>query len=226
MRKKEKAALSRNDFGSRLVRLASDMPTSASADNPFNKFGAARLEMSLGGKSPKADEEARADLKKVMRLFPQGVTVVTARAEGGPKGITVSSFTSVSLEPPLVLVSLARGSGLHEFFQKSSSFAVNFLAEDQKSVSDLFAGRTEAKDRFEGVKFREGRTGCPIIDGVRAVIECRRWRVYEGGDHSLILGLVVGASAMSNGRPLVYYNQQYTTTERSEQPAPPSDIVW
>ncbi len=165
-------------------------------------------------------------LKQAMRVYPQGVTVVTAQAEDGPKGITVSSFTSVSLSPPLVLVSIAKGSLLHDLLRESASFAVNFLAEDQKSVSDRFAGRTQAKDRFEGLKFRRGVTGSPLIDGVRAVIECKTWQVYEGGDHSVIVGEVVAAKALNSKRPLVYYAQQYTTTEVQEYPAPPSDIVW
>ncbi len=151
---------------------------------------------------------------------------MTAMAEDGPKGITVSSFTSISLNPPLVLVSLAKGSALHDSLVRADSFAVNFLADDQKSVSDLFAGRVEVKDRFEKIRSHRGQTGSPLIDGARAVIECRRWRVLDGGDHSIILGEVVSASGLSERRPLVYYARQYTTTERSEQPAPPSDIVW
>jgi len=151
---------------------------------------------------------------------------VTTRAADGPKGMTVSSFTSVSLNPPLILVSIARGSQLHDLFRDAKGFAVNFLADDQKSVSDRFAGRTEAQDRFEGLKFKSGVSGSPIIDGVRAVVECRGWRVYDGGDHSLIVGEVVAANAQSNKKPLVYYAQQYTTTEPPERPAPASDLIW
>ena len=161
-----------------------------------------------------------------MRVFPQGVTVVTTHASDGPKGMTVSSFTSVSLNPPLVLVSIAKSSLLHEVFRGAKAFAVNFLADDQKSVSDKFAGRTDARDRFDGLKFRQGVTGSPIIEGIRAVIECETRQVYEEGDHSLIIGGVVSANALSAKRPLVYYTQQYTTTELGEYPAPPSDIVW
>lgn len=161
-----------------------------------------------------------------MRIYPQGVTVVTTLTPEGPRGITVSSFTSISLSPPLVLISIAKGSALHEQFKEAKSFAVNFLAEDQKSVSDRFAGRVELKDRFQGLKFKAGVTGSPIIDGVRAVIDCSTWKVYEGGDHSILVGEVVDAKALNNKRPLVYYTQQYTTTEMMEYPAPPSDIVW
>jgi flavin reductase (DIM6/NTAB) family NADH-FMN oxidoreductase RutF len=170
--------------------------------------------------------EVQAGLKQAMRSFPQGVTVVTMRAPDGPKGITVSSFTSVSLEPPLVLISIAKTSALHDAFSGCKAFGVNFLADDQRSVSDRFAGRVEANDRFDGIRFTEGSTGSPIIDGVRAIIECTTWKVYEGGDHSILLGEVVAARALNAKRPLVYYAQQYTTTELLEYPAPPSDIVW
>ena len=161
-----------------------------------------------------------------MRAYPQGVTVATTSSRDGPKGITVSSFTSVSLEPPLVLISIAKTSSVHGLFKGAGTYAVNFLADDQKSVSDRFAGRTKAKDRFEGIKFTKGETGSPIIDGARAVIECRAWRAYEGGDHSILVGEVVSARTLNHKRPLVYYSRQYTTTEQLEYPAPPSDIVW
>jgi flavin reductase (DIM6/NTAB) family NADH-FMN oxidoreductase RutF len=111
-------------------------------------------------------------------------------------------------------------------FAVAENFAVNFLADDQKSVSDRFAGRSGPKERFEGLKHRAGITGSPIIEGARAVIECRSYRVYDGGDHSMIVGEVVAAAALNHKRPLVYYSQQYTTTEQAEYPAPPSDMVW
>lgn len=165
-------------------------------------------------------------LKQAMRVYPQGVTVVTTDSGEGPRGMTVSSFTSVSLEPPLVLISIAKVSALHDLMRDAKGWAVNFLADDQKSVSDRFAGRTEAKDRFDGIKFTRGSTGSPLIAGARAVVECRAWHAYEGGDHSILVGEVVSANALNGKRPLVYYSQQYTTTELMEYPAPPSDIVW
>lgn len=172
------------------------------------------------------ESELQTGLKQVMRVFPQGVTVVTTRTEEGPKGITVSSFISVSLDPPLVLVSIARSSQLHDIFKAAKAYAVNFLADDQRSVSDRFAGRTQARDRFDGLKFNPGVTASPIIEGVRAVIECTSWKAYDGGDHSIFVGEVVAAKTYNSKRPLVYHAQQYTTTELMEYPAPPSDMVW
>ena len=161
-----------------------------------------------------------------MRIYPQAVAVATTDSPDGPKGITVSSFTSVSLEPPLVLISIAKGSALHALFSAAKAYAVSFLADDQKSVSDRFAGRTQVKERFEGVGFTKGVTGSPIIAGARAAIECRAWRSYDGGDHSILVGEVVAARVFNSKRPLVFYTQQYTTTEQTEYPAPPSDMVW
>jgi flavin reductase (DIM6/NTAB) family NADH-FMN oxidoreductase RutF len=163
-----------------------------------------------------------------MRVYPQGVSAVTTNLEDGPTGITVGSFTSVSLDPPLVLMSIAKGSVLHDIFRNARTYAINFLADDQKSISDRFAGRTQVSDRFEGIGFTRGVTGSPIIDGARAVIECKSWQVYDGGDHSILVGEVVSAKTLNSKRPLVYYSQQYTTTEPTgptEHPAPPSDIV-
>jgi flavin reductase (DIM6/NTAB) family NADH-FMN oxidoreductase RutF len=169
--------------------------------------------------------DPRSGLKKAMRIYPQGVTVTTTHSVDGPTGITVSSFASVSLEPPLILISIAKSSELHDAFRNAKAYAVNFLANDQASISDRFAGRTKARNRFEGIGFSWGVTGSPVIDGVRAVIECRTWRVYDGGDHSILVGKVVSAKTFNSKRPLVYYSQHYTTTEPTEHLAPLSDMV-
>ena len=170
-------------------------------------------------------EDLQDALKGVMRIYPQGVTVVTTRAPDGPKGITVSSFTSVSLDPPLVMISISTVSIFHDAFAKAARFAINFLADDQRSVSDRFAGRSGPQDKFESLGYRAGPNGSPIIDGARAFIECELWRIYEGGDHSIIVGEVVAAGTLNGKRPIVYYSQQYTTTEMAEYPAPPSDMI-
>jgi len=172
------------------------------------------------------DTPAQAGLKEVMRLFPQGVTVVTAMAGSKPYGITVSAFTSVSLDPPLVLISISKDSSVHQALLNSKGFAVNLLADNQSQVSDRFAGRDEVSNRFEGVGFVAGVTGSPIIKGARAVVECRIWKVYDGGDHSLLIGEVVRAEKLSSKLPLVFYEHQYTTTESVDHTLPPSDHMW
>jgi flavin reductase (DIM6/NTAB) family NADH-FMN oxidoreductase RutF len=163
-------------------------------------------------------------LKETMRAYPQGVTVVTAKGPDGFKGITVSSFISVSLKPPLILVSIAINSENYDVFRDADEFVVNFLADDQKFVSDRFAGRLRLNDRFDGIGFKFELTTAPVIDGVRAFIECRSRGVHDEGDHSLIIGEVVNARKLNDKNPLVYQNQQYTTTLPPEYPAPPSDI--
>jgi Conserved protein/domain typically associated with flavoprotein oxygenases, DIM6/NTAB family len=155
--------------------------------------------------------DIKENLKKVMRIFPQGVTVVTTKKDNNFYGITVSAFTSISLEPPLIMISISKNSKIHDILINSDFFAVNFLAEDQKIVSDIFAGRVQVADRFETVQYFLEKTGCPIIKGVRAFIECKRYKVYDGGDHSIILGEVINVKKLSDKNPLVYYNQQYTT---------------
>ena len=190
---------------------------SNSSNNPFNAQG--ERSATLRGSVQNA-------LKDVMRGYPQGVTVVTTKDHGVLKGITVSSFISVSLQPPLILVSIAKDSGFHEAFRNSTEFAVNFLAEDQKSVSDRFAGRLKLADRFQGLDISFDSTSAPIIGGVKAFVECKTRGSYEEGDHSLIIGEVVNAIRLSEKSPLVYQNQQYTTTFPSDYPAPPSDIVY
>ncbi len=157
-------------------------------------------------------------LKQAMRDYPQGVTVATAVLPEGLTGITVSSFTSVSMNPPLVLISIAKGSEFYDSFRSATAYAINFLAHDQESLSDRFAGRTKVRDRFEGVKFVRGVTGSPIITGARAVLECRPWRIYEGGDHSIMVGEVVSAKTLNSKPPLVYYSQKYTTIKARKGP--------
>ena len=165
-------------------------------------------------------------IREVMRVFPQGVTVVTTMTPEGPKGLTVSAFTSISLKPPLVLVSISRASRVHSYFMQSDVFAVNLLADDQKSVSRRFAGADGTADRFRGMDFTEGQTGSPVIKGVRAVVECRKWKVYDGGDHSVFIGEVARAEKLNEKPPLVFYQQQYTTTEKQEAAPQPGEMMW
>jgi flavin reductase (DIM6/NTAB) family NADH-FMN oxidoreductase RutF len=146
-----------------------------------------------------------------MRRFPQGVTIVTAQTRDGPVGLTVSSFTSVSLEPPLVLVSLGKGTEVHEGLLGAKHFAVNVLAADQKRLSERFAGMAEMAERFDGVAYSKGIGGSPLIEGAVARIETKVWRRYDGGDHTLLLGEVVRASTAGSASPLVYVSQKYAT---------------
>jgi flavin reductase (DIM6/NTAB) family NADH-FMN oxidoreductase RutF len=195
------------------------------ANNSFNNFPLAKTIPKLSDREL-AEEDVATSLKEVMRIYPQGVTVVAWRDRDGLKGLTVSAFTSVSVDPPLVLISISKGSAIHDAFVRAKRFAVNFLSCSQESIADRFAGKLGVKERFDGVEFTEGVTGSPVINGVRAVIECTTWKVYDGGDHSIQVGEVVRARKLSDIAPLVYYDQQYTTTEQSERSGAPFDAFW
>ena len=157
------------------------------------------------------------NLKVVMRRFPQGVTVVTMQSEDHQLGITVASFTSISLTPPLILVSIAKGSFYHDTIVNAKSFAVNILASDQGDVSERFAGKVpQGEDRFHNVKFQTGLNGAPLIQGALSWIECRNRRTIEAGDHTIVLGEVTTCKAMKEATPLLYFNRQYATIAQLE----------
>lgn len=155
-----------------------------------------------------ADIDTR-DLRNALGVFATGVTVVTARdGDGRPRGFTANSFTSVSLDPPLVLVCIARTIGAAPVFTQTSGFAVNILAADQQDVSAAFG--TPAGTRFETVKYTDGRTNSPVIEGVAAWLECRTHDLIEQGDHFILVGRIVDF-AYTTANPLGYCRGAYVT---------------
>lgn len=120
--------------------------------------------------------------------------------------MTVNSFTSVSLEPPLVLICIDEDCQALDRFRESSFFALNILAADQQPLSDAFARRID--NRFEDQAWFAGETGAPLIPGVLATIECRRVQLIELGDHLVLVGEMVAASVTDNS-PLVYFRSAY-----------------
>ena len=130
------------------------------------------------------------DLRRALGAFATGVTVVTTvDGDGKPRGFTANSFTSVSLEPPLILVCLAKRAASCPVFQVAESFAVNILSEDQKAVSAAFSSPTG--DRFSTVDWSVRATGCPILADVVAWLDCRMDNVVDAGDHYILIGRVV-----------------------------------
>jgi len=128
-------------------------------------------------------------LRKTLGAMTTGVTVITTvGAEGTHHGVTANSFTSVSLDPPLVLWSQAVTSRSHPVFRDSDRFIVNILAEDQSHISDRFA--KSGDDKFVGLEIEPGLDGLPIIRGCAAYLECRKVAAYPGGDHIVFLGEV------------------------------------
>lgn len=148
------------------------------------------------------------EFRKAMSCFASGVTVVTTEHEGERFGITVSAFSSLSLQPPLVLVCIEKATRIHDVIPKAERFAVNVLREGQGDVSNQFASRVE--NRFEGVAVEDGKLSLPLLSEALAAIECRLHASLPGGDHTIFVGEVVGTH-MRNGNPLLYYRSEYRT---------------
>ena len=140
--------------------------------------------------------------------FASGVTVITGiDATGNPAGVTISAFSSLSLDPPLVQVSLGRNTACIAAFVEGDHFTVNVLTRDQKTLSELFARRTD--DKFDGVDFRIGENGCPILPDSLTVLQCSRHAVYDGGDHVILVGRVETIETALSGVPLLHYRGAY-----------------
>lgn len=152
------------------------------------------------------------EFRNVLGRFPSGVTVVTTvGADGRDCGITVSAFSSVSLVPPLVMICIERTASAHEPLTTAPGFVVNVLSAEQEQVARRFS--IVDIDRFEGVGYSRAPSGIAVLDDVVAVIECRRTTLYDGGDHTIVVGRVEGARA-ENHKPLLYYRGGYSQLER------------
>jgi flavin reductase (DIM6/NTAB) family NADH-FMN oxidoreductase RutF len=138
-----------------------------------------------------------------------GVTIVTtAGVDGQPRGFTANSFTSVSLEPPLLLICIGKSAASMEVFRQARGFAVNILSEAQKDTSVLFASKRP--DKFEAAVWRAGPFGNPLIEGSAAWFDCARYQVIDAGDHIILMGHVE-AFSYSDGNPLGYARGHYIT---------------
>lgn len=145
--------------------------------------------------------------KRVLGAFTSGVTIVTTQDDGGkPMGMTVSAFSSVSLDPPLVLVCIDLKAECHPVLLATGRFAVNILSQAQREVSHRFA--TKGVDRFDGVPSRPGATGMPLLDGALGVLECRTVAAHPAGDHTIFVG-EVEAAAVQAEPPLLYGSGRY-----------------
>ncbi|WP_322054292.1 flavin reductase [Paraburkholderia bannensis] len=150
-------------------------------------------------------------LRDVFGSFVTGVTVMTTRdAEGKTHGLTANSFSSVSLDPPLVLWSQASAAGSHAAFRDSERFAINVLAEDQQGLANHFA--TRSLDKFAGIEYDTGIDGVPILRDCSAWLECKLVSCYPGGDHVIFLG-AVERIRQSAKRPLVFGSGQYLVAD-------------
>lgn len=149
-------------------------------------------------------------LRRAMRAWTTGVAVVTAVHEGQRYGMTVNSFTSVSLEPPLVVVTLKQLTHTHDLVVKSNAFAVTILAADQKHLSDRFAGKLpEIHDRFDGLELETLALDAPLLKGGLAHFNCRVIQSIPIGENTLFLAEVIAARGEGEGEPLVYHNRVF-----------------
>ena len=152
------------------------------------------------------------EFRSVLGRFPSGVTVVTTKGgNGSDEGMTVSAFCSVSLDPPLVLICIEKNASAYAALTTASGFVVNVLSAAQEQIARRFA--IVDIDRFEGVGYSRSQNGFAVLDDVLGVIECATLAKHDAGDHTIIVGEVDAARALS-GTPLLYYRGGYAQLER------------
>ena len=176
------------------------------------------FELRLGERTPIPTDDpevaARArQFRDVLGLFCTGVTVVTAVSGDEPVGMTCQSFSSVSLEPPLVLFCPAKTSRAWPLIQRSGRFAVNLLAHDQADLSNRMASK--GIDKFDGVGWAPSpATGSPLLDGVLGYVDCTVHAVHEAGDHYVVIGKLLDLGQSEANDPLLFFQGRYRTTDR------------
>jgi flavin reductase (DIM6/NTAB) family NADH-FMN oxidoreductase RutF len=195
-----------------LIKTAS-LKTRGSGDlhpavgQPYDKieFNLMSSEGLRGRVAPIASQEFR----RACGRFATGITVATVLdPRGRPHGLTVNSFTSVSLAPPLVLLCLGRSVSVRDVFRTAEFFGINVLAADQRELSDRFARK--GLDRFANIPWHRGKTGVPLLSGVLATLECAVHQRTPGGDHEILVGEVLH-TRVTDGSPLVFYASGYRT---------------
>ncbi len=165
------------------------------------------MSMSSEGSVQRLSPVTSEEFRKACGRFATGVTIATAIDDTGvPHGLTVSSFTSVSLEPPLVLICLGHRVTVIDVFRKAKYFGINVLGADQQELSDRFARK--GQDRFGGLTWEAGKTGVPLLPGALAQIECQAHERFTSGDHDILVGEMVGAT-VADGDSLIYFASRY-----------------
>ena len=144
-----------------------------------------------------------------MRGYPHGVSVLTVDFEGERMGVTIGSLVSLSLEPPLVGVSIGKEASSYELLRRSGEFVVSLLAEDQEALAQHFARGVPPIAHWSGIAIRDGQLGPPLLEGAVGWLECRVWADYDAGDHTLFVGEVLHAARDGSKRPLVYIESSY-----------------
>jgi flavin reductase (DIM6/NTAB) family NADH-FMN oxidoreductase RutF len=151
------------------------------------------------------------EFRNTMGKFATGVTVVTSENEGVRRGMTANAFSSLSLDPPLAIVCVDHKASFLGVIQGAKKFVINFLAEDQKSTSDWFAGKgRDAEDQFAEISFETGENGMPVLTGTLASLECETHEEFPSGDHTIVVGRVTRVITSDDLRaPLLFYAGAY-----------------
>ena len=144
-----------------------------------------------------------------MRGYPHGVSVLTVDFEGERMGVTIGSLVSLSLEPPLVGVSIGKEASSYELLRRSGEFVVSLLAEDQEALAQHFARGVPPIAHWSGIAIRDSQLGPPLLEGAVGWLECRVWADYDAGDHTMFVGEVLRAGRDESKRPLVYIESSY-----------------
>jgi flavin reductase (DIM6/NTAB) family NADH-FMN oxidoreductase RutF len=154
-------------------------------------------------------------LRFAMRRFASGVTIVTASANGRSVGITVSSFTSISLDPPIVMIAINRSGSHSDIFRDAPGFAVHILSAGQEDLSERFAATSPWHEKLGTRKVRPGLQGSPIIEGIATVIEARSDTCVDIGTHLVLFGeaIAIHSIEQSPPPPLLYFNRGYGTLD-------------
>lgn len=157
------------------------------------------------------EDEERRRLRELMGRFATGVAVVAARAGPLLAGMTANSIASISIDPPILMVSIARKAETHGAIIGSHAFSVSVLADDQRALADCFAQPTTATKlkRFCDAAWHEAETGSPILEGALAYFDCRLTERLPGGDHTIFLGEIVAAGYREDAAPLIWYGSRY-----------------
>jgi len=149
----------------------------------------------------------RNELRRVMGHFATGVTVITTLAQDGKlHGLTANAVSSLSLDPPLLIICVDKKADSYSCFEQSKVFTVNILSDDQEDLSRRFA--VSGGEKFEGVAYRRGANGAPILNGSLAHLECKVYAAYDGGDHTIYLGLIDVAETRE-AKPLLFFRGGY-----------------
>ena len=144
-----------------------------------------------------------------MRGYPHGVSVLTVDFEGERMGVTIGSLVSLSLEPPLVGVSIGKEASSYELLRQSGRFAISLLADDQAPLAQHFARGVPPIAHWSGIAVRDGELGPPLLEGAVGWLVCRVWADYDAGDHTLFVGEVLRAERDESKEPLVYIEGSY-----------------